>query len=106
MKPLTEGDDVAGFQVIDAPGHSAGHIALWRAEDRTLILGDVLFHMSMFTGFPGLHEPPRLFTIDPARNRDSARKLAPLEPSLVCFGHGAPLRDTKRFVRFVEGLER
>ena len=24
---LAEGDDVAGFQVIDVPGHSAGHVA-------------------------------------------------------------------------------
>ena len=101
---LREGDDVAGFRVIDTPGHSAGQIALWRAEDRTLILGDVLFNMSMLTGLPGLHEPPALFTIDPARNRDSARKLAALEPALVCFGHGPPLRDTKRFVTFVAGL--
>lgn len=40
---LREGDEVAGFAVIDAPDHSAGHIALWRERDRTLILGDVLF---------------------------------------------------------------
>jgi hydroxyacylglutathione hydrolase len=101
---LKEGDEVAGFQVLDTPGHSAGHIALWRANDRTLILGDVLFNMSMGTGRSGLHEPPRVFTPDPAQNRASARKLLALEPALVCFGHGPPLRDTKRFVKFVDGL--
>lgn len=41
---------------------------------------------------------------DPARNRQSARKLAALEPALVCFGHGPPLRDTQRFVEFVAAL--
>ena len=37
-------------------------------------------------------------------NRRSARKLAPLEPKLVLFGHGRPLRDTRKFVDFVAAL--
>ena len=60
--------------------------------------------MNLLTGIPGLHEPPRIFTPDPARNRESARKLAALEPALVCFGHGPPLRNTKKFVDFVNAL--
>jgi glyoxylase-like metal-dependent hydrolase (beta-lactamase superfamily II) len=71
-----------------------------------LVLGDVLNGMHLLTGIPGLHEPPRIFTPDPARNRDSARKLAALEPALVCFGHGPPVRDTAKFVAFVDGLSR
>lgn len=43
-------------------------------------------------------------TPDPARNRESARKLAALEPELVCFGHGAPLRDQRKLKQFVDGL--
>jgi hydroxyacylglutathione hydrolase len=101
---LREGDEVAGFTVLDVPGHSAGHVAYWRASDRALILGDVLNNMNLATGLPGLHEPPKAFTPDPARNRESARRLAALEPALVCFGHGAPLRDTKKLVDFVAGL--
>jgi glyoxylase-like metal-dependent hydrolase (beta-lactamase superfamily II) len=103
-RALHEGDDVAGFQVLDVPGHSAGHVAYWRESDRALILGDVLNGMNLVTGIPGLHEPPRIFTPDPARNRESARKLAQLEPALVCFGHGPPLRDTGTFVAFVNAL--
>ena len=103
-RALHEGDEVAGFRVLDVPGHSAGHIALWRESDRTLILGDVLNGMNVITGIPGLHEPPDFFTPDPVRNRESARRLAALEPALVCFGHGAPVRDTKKFVDFVAGL--
>ena len=34
----------------------------------------------------------------------SAKRLATLEPKLVLFGHGAPVRDTRKFVEFVEGL--
>ncbi len=90
---LREGDEVAGFAVLDAPGHSAGHIALWRERDRTLVLGDVLFGCHPLTGMPGLHEPPAPFSPDPARNRESARRLAALEPALALFGHGPPLRD-------------
>ncbi|MEA2397430.1 MAG: hydroxyacylglutathione hydrolase [Thermoleophilaceae bacterium] len=103
-RPLREGDEVAGFTVLHTPGHSLGHVAYWRESDRTLVLGDVLNNMNVLTGVPGLHQPPDFFTPDPARNRDSARRLAALEPALVCFGHGAPLRDTRKFVDFVSSL--
>jgi len=98
---LREGDEVGGFTVIETPGHSAGHVAYWRPADRALILGDVLFGLNPSTGVPGLHWPPDHFTPDPARNRESARKLADLEPALICFGHGPPSRDTRKFQEFV-----
>jgi glyoxylase-like metal-dependent hydrolase (beta-lactamase superfamily II) len=101
---LVEGDEVAGFKVIDVPGHSAGHVAFWRESDRVLIAGDVLVNMNIWTMVPGLHEPKAYLTPDPAENRRSARKLAPLEPELVLFGHGPPLRDTQKFVDFVTQL--
>jgi hydroxyacylglutathione hydrolase len=101
---LREGDEVGGFAVLEVPGHSAGHVAFWRERDRVLVLGDVLSHMSYVTGLPQLHEPPRIFTPDPALNRRSARRLAALEPALIGFGHGPPLRDTERFVSFVNAL--
>ena len=99
-RALCEGDEVAGFTVLDTPGHSRGHVAYWRESDRVLILGDVLNNMNVMTGVPGLHEPPRLFTPDPVRNRASARRLAALRPALACFGHGAPLRDPDRLAEF------
>ena len=101
---LREGDEVAGFEVLDTPGHSAGHISVWRAADRTLICGDVFNNMNVVTGIPGLHEPPAFFTPDPARNRESMRRLAALEPELVCFGHGAPLRDPVKLKAFTKRL--
>ena len=101
---LKEGDEVGGFTVLDAPGHSAGHVAYWRESDRALVLGDVLNNMHLLTGIPGLHEPPVAFTPDPARNRDSARRLAALKPAVVCFGHGPPLRDPARLEAFAAGL--
>jgi hydroxyacylglutathione hydrolase len=101
---LREGDEVAGFTVLETPGHSPGHVAYWRESDRTLICGDVFFNLSLPTLRPGLREPYAAFTPDPAKNRDSARRLAELRPNLILFGHGPPLRDGDRFARFVESL--
>jgi hydroxyacylglutathione hydrolase len=103
-RALKEGDEVAGFKVLETPGHTPGHVSFWRESDRALICGDVLFNMNIYTGVPGLREPIRIATPDPATNRDSARRLAELEPALVCFGHGPPLRDTRKFVDFVSTL--
>jgi glyoxylase-like metal-dependent hydrolase (beta-lactamase superfamily II) len=104
-RALREGDEVAGFQVLEVPGHSRGHVAYWRASDGVLIAGDVLNNMNVMTGIPGLREPLKIFTPDPARNRESARRLATLEPKVVVFGHGPVLRDTRKFVDFIAGLE-
>jgi hydroxyacylglutathione hydrolase len=101
---LVEGDEVAGFTVLEVPGHSPGHVAYWRESDRTLICGDVLFNVRGPLLRPGLREPFAPVTPDPARNRESARRLAQLRPEVVLFGHGPALRDTERFVRFIESL--
>ena len=103
-KALSEGDEVAGFTVLETPGHTRGHVAFWRERDRVLILGDVLNNVHVLTGIPGLHEPPHMFAIDPAQNRASARRLAELRPALVCFGHGAPLRDPDKLADFAAQL--
>ena len=101
---LREGDDVGSFKVIHTPGHSAGHVVLWREDDRVLVIGDVLNNQDPLLGIPGLRLPKDFFTPDPATNRASAKKLGPLEPRLVVFGHGAALRDTRKFVDFCAAL--
>jgi glyoxylase-like metal-dependent hydrolase (beta-lactamase superfamily II) len=103
---LREGDEVAGFTVLEVPGHSAGHVAYWRERDRVLIAGDVFNTMNLLTTIPGLREPPAIFTPDPARNRESQRRLAELEPALLCAGHGPPWRDPAAITAFVEKLAR
>ena len=101
---LREGDTVAGFTVLDVPGHSAGHVAYWRESDRVLVLGDVLNNMDVFTGRRGLREPKWFFTPDPERNRESLRRVAALAPDLVVFGHGPPLRDPGALAEFAARL--
>jgi hydroxyacylglutathione hydrolase len=103
-RALAEGDEVAGFKVLDTPGHSPGHVSYWRESDRVLVCGDVMWGYNPFLLSGGLMEPFPVASPNPALNRDSARRLAVLEPELVCFGHGKPLRDTERFVAAVERL--
>ena len=92
-RELREGDEVAaGFVVVELPGHSPGQVGFWRASDRVLLTGDVFTNMHLLTTVVGLHLPPALVTIDPARNLESARKAAALEPEVVGFGHGPVLR--------------
>jgi hydroxyacylglutathione hydrolase len=105
-RALSEGDEVAGFKVLDTPGHSPGHVSYWRESDRVLVCGDVMWGYNPFTLSGGLREPFPSFSPDPRLNRESARRLAALEPAVVCFGHGPPLRDSSRFAEAVERLER
>lgn len=103
---LREGDEVAGFRVIHAPGHTPGQVVFFREADRVAIAGDVLANLHFLTGRPGLRSPPPFFCEDAGQNRQSIRLLASLRPSVVCFGHGPPLRDPEVLERFVHGASR
>lgn len=102
---LNEGDEVAGFRVIHAPGHARGEVIFFRDSDRVAICGDVIRNMSYASGRPMLAEPPEIFTYDPAENRRSIRKLAELEPTLILPGHGPAVSDIPKFERFVASLQ-
>lgn len=101
---LCEGDEVAGFRVLETPGHAPSHLSFWREADGVLICGDVVANQWLFRDSPYLTEPTEIYTPDPPRNRESARRLAALNPRIVCFGHGPPLHDTQIFIDFVKGL--
>lgn len=101
---LGEGDEVAGFRVVHAPGHARGEVIFFRDSDRVAICGDVIRNMSYATGLPGIKEPPEIFTYDPAENRRSIRRLAELEPRLILPGHGPAVTDMAAFERFVAAL--
>jgi hydroxyacylglutathione hydrolase len=101
---LNEGDEVAGFRVVHAPGHARGEVIFFRDSDRVAICGDVIRNMSYATGRPMIAEPPRIFTYDPAENRRSIRKLADLNPSLILPGHGPAVTAIADFERFVAAL--
>jgi hydroxyacylglutathione hydrolase len=101
---LNEGDEVAGFRVVHAPGHAPGEVIYFRDSDRVAICGDVVRNMSFLTGLPGIRQPPDEMTYDPPENRRSIQKLAALEPSLILPGHGPAITDMAAFGRFVAAL--
>lgn len=104
-RELREGETIAGFEVLEVPGHTPGHLAFWRESDRVLVAGDVFWNFHLVGAVPGLTTPVAFSCSDAAQNRDSARRLAALEPELVCFGHGPPLRDPRALSAFADRLE-
>jgi hydroxyacylglutathione hydrolase len=103
-RPLSRRERVGGFEVLEVPGHSAGHVAFWRESDRVLVAGDVFNTANPFTGIRDLRMPYDFFTPDPAENRRSAKRLAALEPELMLVGHGPPLRDPGKLSEFAATL--
>src|SRR4051794_1282105 len=67
---------------IATPGHSPGHVSLWRENDRTLIAGDAFVTTrqesaySAFMQTPEINGPPMYFTPDWVNAAASVRKLA------------------------------
>lgn len=94
---VSEGDEIAGFRVIHFPGHAPGQIGLWRERDRLAIVSDVVYLIdSTRLGRPlprgEASVPHPAWGWDHAKAKESVRKLAALEPALVCTGHDEPLR--------------
>lgn len=87
-----------GWRWLHTPGHTPGHISLWRERDRLLIAGDAFITTRQESVYDALtkrteiHGPPMYFTPDWTRARESVRMLANLEPELVITGHGKALQ--------------
>jgi glyoxylase-like metal-dependent hydrolase (beta-lactamase superfamily II) len=83
---------------VHTPGHTAGHVSLFRDADRALVVGDAFcttrqesFFAAMVSQTPELHGPPAYFTTDWDAARDSVRRLAALSPAFIAPGHGQPM---------------
>jgi glyoxylase-like metal-dependent hydrolase (beta-lactamase superfamily II) len=89
---------IAGWTWLHTPGHSPGHVSLWRESDRALIVGDAFITTAAESAYATafqtaeLHGPPRYFTIDWEKAKASVEALAALEPSLVISGHGRAMQ--------------
>jgi len=101
---LREGDEVAGFRVVHAPGHAPGEVIFFRDSDRVAICGDVIKNITYVSLRTKLSEPPADLTPDPAENRRSISKLAELNPTLILPGHGPEVTDIAAFERFAAAL--
>jgi glyoxylase-like metal-dependent hydrolase (beta-lactamase superfamily II) len=93
---VSEGDEVAGFRVIHFPGHAPGLIGLWRESDRVALVSDVVYLIDsgrLKALPPGEASVPHpAWDHDLEQAKESVRKLAALEPAVVCAGHAEPLR--------------
>ena len=105
QRRLRDGDEVdAGFRVLATPGHTPGHISLWREEDRTLLAIDALFGMNPVTRKHVLKVPFKFLSVDYDQMIATIKRLAELEPAVVYFGHGPPLHDAGALKAFADSL--
>jgi glyoxylase-like metal-dependent hydrolase (beta-lactamase superfamily II) len=87
-----------GWRWIHTPGHSVGHVSLWRATDRTLIVGDAFVTTAQESAYAvavqraEMHGPPMYYTVEWDKARGSVQRLAELDPEVVITGHGLPMR--------------
>ncbi len=99
VTPLEDGQQVrlggGLYEVIWTPGHSDGHICLWRAEDHLFVAGDhILPRISPNIGLYPNSRP------DPLGDYlASLEKVRDFPARLVLPGHGAPFVDLAGRVR-------
>ena len=81
--PLTPFDP-GPLQVLHLPGHSPDHLAVWDADRRVLVSGDLFLGVKVRVA----HESE-----SPRRLLDSLRRAAALEPRLLLDAHRGPTGD-------------
>ena len=97
-----------GWRWIHTPGHTPGHVSLYRDSDRSLIAGDAFVTtkqesaIAALTQRPGIHGPPAYFTPDWVAARRSVEQLVALQPLRVATGHGPPMEGEE----MLQGLHR
>ncbi len=89
---VAEGDQIAGFRVVELPGHAPGLIGLFRESDRLALVSDAIYTLDIQTGRKGGPRIPHP-AFDQSTDRASAsiRKLAGLEAAIVWAGHAGPV---------------
>jgi glyoxylase-like metal-dependent hydrolase (beta-lactamase superfamily II) len=86
-----------GWQCIETPGHTPGHVSFFREEDGALIAGDAFTTLDQdsflrtVTKTRKVSRPPAYYTIDWQQAEESVRRLSELHPHILCAGHGEPM---------------
>ena len=82
---------------IHTPGHTHGHVSLWRKRDAVLLAGDALTTVNQDNPYTAVtrtaefYRPPAPFTVDWDAAGASLCTLASLAPAAVGAGHGLPI---------------
>jgi len=98
-----------GWEILETPGHTVGHVSLFRRADGVLIAGDAVTTMDLdsFTGTilktRKVCRPPVPATFDWEGARESVRMLAALRPSLIAAGHGWPMTNAAKELTALAG---
>ena len=88
---------LAGWKWIHTPGHTPGHVSLFREDDRVLIAGDAVITVNqdnpalLMTQVRQVRRPPSYLTQDWDAARESVHRLADLNPNVLATGHGLPV---------------
>ena len=94
---VQEGDDVAGFTVVELPGHAPGLIGLYREADGLALVSDCFYTFSVLTGIKGRPRIPHpAFNHDTLQASRSIAKLAEIGPSAAWAGHADPVTGDVR----------
>ncbi len=96
-------EELEDWKWIHTPGHTPGHISLFREKDGVLLSGDAFVTtaqeslLAVVTQKKHVNGPPKYFTPDWGAAARSVRELAALEPNVIASGHGhAMYGDTAR----------
>ncbi|WLD92787.1 MBL fold metallo-hydrolase [Alkalihalobacillus sp. AL-G] len=88
---------LSDWKWIHTPGHTPGHISLFREKDQTLIAGDAFVTVDqeslykVMTQKKEINGPPAYFTMDWDEAKVSVQTLRDLQPELAITGHGVPM---------------
>ena len=85
------GDRIGSLEVVPAPGHTPGHIALLDTRDRTLLCGDAYSTLGGVATTAKVNPRfplPTMATWHRPTELESARALRALEPARLAPGHG------------------
>lgn len=89
--------ELPDWQWLHTPGHTPGHISLFREKDGVLIAGDAVVTTKQESIFSVMSQkqvlsgPPKYFTPDWGSAARSVKALAALEPNVIASGHGCSL---------------
>ena len=98
LPPDNSVPEMPGWRWLHTPGHTPGHVSLWRESDRTILAADAFITTKQESAYavaaqlPELHGPPMYYTQDWGQARASAERLAALEPEIAVTGHGRAMR--------------
>lgn len=85
------------WRYLHTPGHTPGHISLFRDSDQFLIAGDAITTVEqeslydVITQKQEIHGPPAYFTQDWEAAEQSVKKIEALQPEATITGHGLPM---------------